>query len=98
MPRSRGLSDNWRQRDSNGCDVDQIVATGDDPETALRTRNGNPVLAVKDEWVVGVALSPEIPWLGAAKLAFSGTAHQVTDTTWRSLAMVIAGHHISALS
>ena len=46
------------------------------------------MLAVKAEWVVGVA-STEIPWLGAAKLAFSGTSSQVTDTTWRSLAMVV---------
>ena len=76
--------------DSNGCKLDQRFATGDDPRNGLTDENGNPVLAVKDEWVVGVA-STEIPWLGAAKLAFSGTSHQVTDTTWRSLAMVIAG-------
>jgi hypothetical protein len=44
---------------------------------------------VKDEWVVGIA-STEIPWLGAAKLAFSGTSSQVTDTTWRSLAVIVA--------
>jgi hypothetical protein len=51
--------------------------------------NGNSVQAVKDEWVAGVA-STEIPWLGAAKLVFSGTSSQVTDTTWRSLLVVIA--------
>ena len=44
---------------------------------------------MKDEWVVGVA-STEIPWLGAAKLFFSGTSSSVTDTTWRGLAVVIA--------
>ena len=47
------------------------------------------MLAVKEEWIIGVAAT-EIPWLGAAKLAISGTSSSVTDSTWRSLAMVIA--------
>jgi len=74
---------------TNGCNIDQRIATGDDPRSGLKDENGNPVQAVKDEWVVGVA-STEIPWLGAAKLAFSGTSSQVTDTTWRGLAVVVA--------
>ena len=90
VPSHEGYLTTGDNLDSNGCKVDQRVATGDDPRNGLTDENGNPVLAVKDEWVVGVA-STEIPWLGAAKLAFSGTSHQVTDTTWRSLAMVIAG-------
>lgn len=74
---------------TNGCKIDQRIATGDDPRSGLMDENGNSVQAVKDEWVAGVA-STEIPWLGAAKLVFSGTSSQVTDTTWRSLLVVIA--------
>ena len=44
---------------------------------------------MKDDWVVGVA-SAEIPWLGAAKLFFSGTSSSVSDQTWRGLGVVIA--------
>jgi len=57
----------------------------------LKDESGNPVTAVKDEWIVGVA-SSEIPWIGAAKLILSPDpgASQVTDKTWTSLVMVIA--------
>ena len=81
--------------DSNGCNIDQLRATNPDASetyirgNGLKDENGNPVLAVKDEWIIGVAAT-EIPWLGAAKLAISGTSSQVTDSTWRSLAMVVA--------
>ena len=51
--------------------------------------DGEPVQAVKDEWISGIA-STEIPWLGAAKLVISGTSDQVTYTTWTSLALAIA--------
>ena len=89
VPPHEGYLTTGDNEDSNGCKVDQRIATGDDPRNGLTDENGNPVLAVKDEWVVGVA-STEIPWLGAAKLAFSGTSSQVTDTTWRSLLVVVA--------
>ncbi|MEC7720699.1 MAG: S26 family signal peptidase [Candidatus Thermoplasmatota archaeon] len=81
--------------DSNGCNIDQLRATNPDASetyirgNGLKDENGNPVLAVKDEWIIGVAAT-EIPWLGAAKLAISGTSSQVTDSTWRSLGMVVA--------
>ena len=81
--------------DSNGCNIDQLRATSPDASetyirgNGLKDENGNPVLAVKDEWVIGVAAT-EIPWLGAAKLALSGTSSQVTDSTWRGLGMVVA--------
>ena len=81
--------------DSNGCVIDQLRATNPDASEpsirgkGLKDENGNPVLTVKDEWIIGVAAT-EIPWLGAAKLAISGTSSQVTDSTWRSLAMVVA--------
>ena len=80
--------------DSNGCNIDQLRATDSDASetyirgNGLKDENGNPVLAVKDEWIIGVAAT-EIPWLGAAKLAISGTSSSVTDSTWRSLAMVV---------
>jgi len=89
IPSHEGYLTTGDNEDSNGCKIDQLVAVGGDPRNGLKDENGNPVLAVMDEWVVGVA-STEIPWLGAAKLAFSGTSHQVTDTTWRNLVMVIA--------
>ena len=89
VPPHEGYLTTGDNEDSYGCKVDQRIATGDDPRNGLTDENGNPVLAVKDEWVVGVA-STEIPWLGAAKLAFSGTSSQVTDTTWRSLLVVVA--------
>ena len=81
--------------DSNGCNIDQLRATNPDASetyirgNGLKDENGNPVLAVKDEWITGVAAN-EIPWLGAAKLAISGTSSQVTESTWRSLGMVVA--------
>ena len=46
--------------DTNGCKIDQRIATGDDPRQGLRDEFGNPVTAVKDEWIVGIA-SSEIP-------------------------------------
>ena len=81
--------------DSNGCNIDQLRATSPDASetyirgNGLKDEDGNPVLAVKDEWIVGVAAT-EIPWIGAAKLAISGTSSQVTDSTWRSLALLVA--------
>ena len=51
--------------------------------------DGEPVEAVRGEWISGIA-STEIPWLGAAKLVISGTSDQVTYTTWRSLMLAVA--------
>ena len=94
-PNHEGYLTTGDNPDSNGCNIDQLRATN--PEASetyirgngLKDENGNPVLAVKEEWIIGVAAT-EIPWLGAAKLAISGTSSSVTDSTWRSLAMVIA--------
>ena len=94
-PQHEGYLTTGDNPDSNGCKIDQLRATN--PEASetyirgngLKDENGNPVLAVKDEWIIGVAAT-EIPWLGAAKLAISGTSSSVTDSTWRSLGMVIA--------
>ena len=95
VPPHEGYLTTGDNEDTNGCKIDQLRATNPDASeqyirgNGLKDENGNPVQAVKDEWVVGVA-STEIPWLGAAKLFFSGTSSSVTDTTWRSLAVVIA--------
>ena len=84
--------------ETNGCKIDQRVATGDDPRQGLRDEFGNPVTAVKDEWVVGIA-SSEIPWIGAAKLILSPDpgASQVTQKTWTSLSLVVATIFIAPL-
>ena len=95
VPPHEGYLTTGDNEDTNGCKIDQLRATDPDASeqyirgNGLKDENGNPVQAVKDEWVVGVA-STEIPWIGAAKLFFSGTSSSVTDTTWRSLAVVIA--------
>ncbi len=93
-PNHEGYLTTGDNLDSNGCNIDQLRATSPDASetyirgNGLKDENGNPVLAVKDEWIIGVAAT-EIPWLGAAKLAISGTSSSVTDSTWRSLAMVV---------
>ena len=95
VPPHEGYLTTGDNENTNGCKIDQLRATDPDASeqyirgNGLKDENGNPVQAVKDEWVVGVA-STEIPWIGAAKLFFSGTSSSVTDTTWRSLAVVIA--------
>ena len=95
VPPHEGYLTTGDNEDTNGCKIDQLSATNPDASeqyirgNGLKDETGNPVQAVKDEWVVGVA-STEIPWLGAAKLFFSGTSSSVTDTAWRSLAVVIA--------
>ncbi len=90
-PPHEGYLTTGDNEDTNGCDIDQRIATGGNPMQGLKDESGNPVTAVKDEWIVGVA-SSEIPWIGAAKLILSPDpgASQVTDKTWTSLAMVIA--------
>ena len=95
VPPHEGYLTTGDNEDSNGCKIDQLRATDPDASeqyirgNGLKDENGKPVQAVKDEWVVGVS-STEIPWIGAVKLFISGTHSQVTDTTWRSLAVVIA--------
>ena len=55
----------------------------------MKDENGNPVTAVRDDWVVGIA-SSEIPWVGAIKLFFSGTSSFVSGQTWNNLFTLIA--------
>ena len=75
--------------DNNRCDVDQgnaayAMAGG------LSDEYGNPVLAVRSDWVVGVA-GAEIPWLGVVKLTASNNAAQVTSHSWQMLALTAIG-------
>jgi len=73
--------------DNNGCMIDQPAANGQGGGSGLFA-DGQPVLAVKEEWIVGVA-SAEIPWIGAIKLLASGTHDKVTQSTWINLTSVI---------
>ncbi len=69
---------------TNGCKIDQLAATGQDPRNGLKDEFGNPVTAVKEEWVLGIA-SSEIPWVGSIKLLASGNHHSVTESSWVNL-------------
>lgn len=73
---------------TNGCKIDQIVATGQDGRNGLKDEFGNPVTAVKDDWIMGIA-SSEIPWIGSIKLLTSGTHSFVTGETWFNLSLTI---------
>ena len=79
---------------SNGCRLDQLRATDSNASDqyirsqGLKDQNGNPVLAVKDEWVIGVA-STEIPWLGSIKLLTTGAWPAVPNQSWTKLSMLI---------
>jgi signal peptidase len=73
---------------SNGCKIDQSSATGNDWRSGLKDEQGNPVTAVKDNWIMGIA-SSEIPWIGAIKLLTSSTHNFVTEATWMNLFMSI---------
>ncbi|MFL2973623.1 MAG: S26 family signal peptidase [Candidatus Thalassarchaeaceae archaeon] len=88
IPNHSGYLTTGDNPNSNGCKIDQLVATGQDGRNGLKDDQGNPVTAVKDEWVVGVA-SSEIPWIGAIKLFTSNTHHFVTGETWTNLSFTI---------
>ena len=91
VPSHEGYLTTGDNQNSNGCRIDQLSATGQDGRNGLLDENNNPVTAVKDEWVIGIA-SSEIPWIGAAKLFFSPppSADYVTSKTWTMLGLVIA--------
>ena len=74
---------------SNGCTLDQYIATGDDSHfSGLRDENGIPVTAVRQIWVSGIA-GPEIPWFGIVKLAASSNASEVTSDAWMDLGTAV---------
>lgn len=76
---------------SNGCNVDQFEAVGWSgghfaPRRGLSDEHGDPVTAVRDDWIVGVA-GAEIPWVGAVKLGLSDNSQFVPGATWTKLVM-----------
>jgi signal peptidase len=71
-----------------GCMIDQPAANSQGPGGGLVDASGNPVLPIKDDWIVGVA-SSEVPWIGAIKLVTSGTSGSVTAKSWYSLTTTI---------
>jgi signal peptidase len=95
VPEHEGYLTTGDNRITNGCTIDQLRATSSTADEsyiqsrALKDEYGNPVTAVRDVWVVGVA-SSEIPWVGAIKLFFSGTYDFVSPQTWNYLFTLIA--------
>lgn len=87
-PNHSGFITTGDNPNSNGCKIDQLAATGQDGRNGLKDEYGNPVTAVKDEWVIGIA-SSEIPWIGAIKLFTSNTHHFVTEESWSNLSFTI---------
>ena len=74
---------------SNGCTLDQYIATGDDSHfSGLRDENGLPVTAVRPIWVSGIA-GPEVPWFGIVKLAASSNSSEVTSDAWMDLGTAV---------
>ncbi len=74
---------------SNGCTLDQYIATGDDSHfSGLRDENGLPVTAVRPIWISGIA-GPEVPWFGIVKLAASSNASEVTTDAWMNLGTAV---------
>ena len=96
IPSHEGYLTTGDNEKSNGCRIDQLRATDRDASDqyimsqGLKDEDGNPVLAVKDEWVIGIA-STEIPWLGSIKLLTTGAWPAVPSSSWIKLALVIGG-------
>ena len=94
IPSHEGYLTTGDNEKSNGCRLDQLRATDRNASDqyirsqGLKDQDGNPVLAVKDEWVIGVA-STEIPWLGSIKLLTTGAWPAVSNQSWTKLSMLI---------
>ncbi|MBA45342.1 MAG: hypothetical protein CMB31_01985 [Euryarchaeota archaeon] len=88
IPEHQGFLTTGDNPRTNGCTIDQLIATGysgSGPHYfGLRDEFGNPVTAVRSDWVTGIA-GPEIPWFGIVKLAASNNSHQVTSDAWNNL-------------
>ncbi|MDP6906304.1 MAG: S26 family signal peptidase [Candidatus Thalassarchaeaceae archaeon] len=65
---------------TNGCSYDQKGAHSG----GLLDENGQRVLPVRDDWIIGVA-GAEIPWVGSVKLALSDNSEQVPSASWTKL-------------
>ena len=68
---------------ADGCMIDQSGVSSNGPASGMRDSNNEPVEAVKDEWIVGIA-SSEVPWIGSIKLITSGNWEEVTPRSWYS--------------
>ena len=68
--------------------IDQSGVSSNGPASGMRDSNNEPVEAVKDEWIVGIA-SSEVPWIGSIKLITSGNWEEVTPRSWYSLTLLI---------
>jgi len=88
IPEHEGFLTSGDNPRTNGCTIDQLTATGysgSGPHYfGLRDEFGNPVTAVRPQWVSGLA-GPEVPWFGIVKLAASNNSSQVTSDAWTSL-------------
>ena len=79
---------------SNGCRIDQLRATDKNASDqyirsqGLKDQDGNPVLAVREDWVLGIA-STEIPWLGSIKLLTTGAWPAVPNSSWTKLSILV---------
>lgn len=95
VPNHEGYLTTGDNRLTNGCTIDQLRATSSTADDSyilsrgLKDEYGNPVTAVRDNWIVGVA-SSEVPWVGSIKLLFSGTSDFVSPKTWSNLLTLIA--------
>ena len=73
---------------ADGCMIDQSGVSSNGPASGMRDSNNEPVEAVKEEWIVGIA-SSEVPWIGSIKLITSGNWQEVTPRSWYSLTLLI---------
>ena len=73
---------------ADGCMIDQSGVSSNGPASGMRDSSNEPVEAVKDEWIVGIA-SSEVPWIGSIKLITSGNWEEVTPRSWYSLTLLI---------
>ena len=92
IPEHEGFLTSGDNPRTNGCTIDQLTATGysgSGPHYfGLRDEFGNPVTAVRTQWVSGLA-GPEVPWFGIVKLAASNNSGQVTSDAWTSLIVAV---------
>ncbi len=94
VPNHEGYLTTGDNEKSNGCRIDQLRATDHNASDqyiqsqGLKDENGNPVLEVRDDWIIGVA-STEIPWLGSIKLLTTGAWPAVPNASWTKLSFVI---------
>tara|TARA_B100001250_G_C19815488_1_gene798084 strand:+ start:4678 stop:5646 length:969 start_codon:yes stop_codon:yes gene_type:complete len=88
VPEHEGYLTSGDNPRTNGCTVDQLIATGSSGSGphyfGLRDEFGKPVTAVRSDWVSGIA-GPEIPWFGIVKLAASSNSSEVTSDAWTNL-------------